>query len=330
MPNLHIFNPETDLALASDRNYYTPPHAVAAMKQHLCLLPAVYACEGDAVLISEDIEDLTQLPYFDMAVRKRLDLITEARLAENKSLISGHKIIPWGWNKSVRQYFIDFLNDSRTLPSVNWINRHRELAHRRNTIPFLDEFKELTGAEITLPKEIFSVEEALENYSNLRNLYFKAPWSSSGRGILRTSDLEIKHVEPWVKGIIRQQGSVMMEKEYDRALDFATEWMYRNGSAQFLGYSVFKTSPRGKYSENLKLSQSDMLEMIMNHSTDWNEDYLRIQKDTLEKWLGEDYEGPIGIDMLITKSGIINPCVEINLRHTMGMLNLLNYSDNED
>ena len=31
------------------------------------------------------------------------------------------------------------------------------------------------------------------------------------------------------------------------------------------------------------------------------------------------YVGPVGIDMLADKDGRVNPCVEINLRHTMGM-----------
>ena len=34
------------------------------------------------------------------------------------------------------------------------------------------------------------------------------------------------------------------------------------------------------------------------------------------------YEGPVGVDMLVTADGRIHPCVEINFRMTMGWLAL--------
>ena len=37
----------------------------------------------------------------------------------------------------------------------------------------------------------------------------------------------------------------------------------------------------------------------------------------LSRWLRARYVGPLGVDLLITPTGI-HPCVEINLRRTMG------------
>ena len=40
----------------------------------------------------------------------------------------------------------------------------------------------------------------------------------------------------------------------------------------------------------------------------------------IQNVLTDGYEGPLGIDMLVTSQGIIHPCVEINLRNTMGSI----------
>ena len=48
-----------------------------------------------------------------------------------------------------------------------------------------------------------------------------------------------------------------------------------------------------------------------------------MQSEILSRIVGHDYEGPAGIDMLVTSKGEVNLCVEINFRMTMGMANLL-------
>ena len=35
------------------------------------------------------------------------------------------------------------------------------------------------------------------------------------------------------------------------------------------------------------------------------------------------YEGPVGVDMLVTSDGNLHPCIEINWRMTMGMVAVL-------
>ena len=44
----------------------------------------------------------------------------------------------------------------------------------------------------------------------------------------------------------------------------------------------------------------------------------RVRDQVLSRLDLSGYEGPFGIDMMIVKGGLLHPCVEINLRRTMG------------
>ena len=50
---LHIFNPGHDLALAADIDNFTPPHAARALRASLDYLPALWAKDGDVVLVGD-------------------------------------------------------------------------------------------------------------------------------------------------------------------------------------------------------------------------------------------------------------------------------------
>lgn len=209
------------------------------------------------------------------------------------------------------------------MPSEEDITNLRNLSHRRTTIAFFRELSSFLDPEIEIPQEITLAEDGISTFRLTHCLFFKAPWSSSGRGVMLTDDLEEKHVAPWLRGIIRRQGSVMMEKAYDRKLDFATEWVCRDNKARFIGYSVFNVSRRGKYQSNRTGSQQELLNVIEGATDRWTPDIIGLQQKAIEKIIAPYYSGPLGIDMLVTDSGAINPCVEINLRHTMGMIELL-------
>ena len=50
---LHIFNPEHDTALASDQFNFVAPHAGREMRADLGFLPALWADDGDLVLVGD-------------------------------------------------------------------------------------------------------------------------------------------------------------------------------------------------------------------------------------------------------------------------------------
>ena len=335
MPTLHIFNPDSDYALSSDREYYTPPSEVLSLRKRLALLPALYAEKGDAILLLDQTSThFNDLEHYDVACEKSIEILTVSELETKREDFTGYLINPWGWNKNIRRILLDIVPDPSILPSMESLKKIRTLSHRRTTISFLQEIQNsdsegrYMGSEIKLPKEIFDIEEALEMFGQDKRLFFKAPWSSAGRGLLLTDDLERKHVEPWLRGIIKRQGSVMAECAYDRKIDFATEWLSTDKGAEFLGYSVFNVSRRGKYHSNVDGDQTTLKNLI-NSNTPWDlHEIVMDQKRCIDLLINPFYHGPLGIDMLITNAGNINPCVEINLRHTMGMLKLLKRNEN--
>lgn len=321
---LHIFNPDTDYALASDREFYTPPKHVVELRKKMALLPARYASRGDAILMMDMPDrDLADLEYFDLAADRGIQILLPDE-SLSSSFDAGDFIVdPWGWNKNVRRFIEDILPDVAGLPSDTDLFNHRMLSHRRTTIRMFEQLDSILSNEIRYPVEIREVDIAMDMYHMNQPLYFKAPWSSSGRGILFTDGLEPRHVEPWLRGIIRKQGSVIMEIAYDRKLDFATEWIIEDGQPQFIGLSVFNVSRRGKYHSNVKGSQQQLADIIKSACPSWNDGIIVAQQDALKQVVNGKYSGPIGIDMLVTASGNINPCVEMNFRHTMGIVELL-------
>lgn len=299
MPRLLIYNPETDYALASGSPYYTPPRSVVSMRAANALLPQLFARPDDVILVLDDIN----IPECQVPVYHPDDSVDWSR----------YEAYPWGWNHQIAHFLHTHCTGLRGIPSTERLDILRNLSHRRNTIPFL---RHMEMPDIDIPIEFHSVQEVIDHYDRHPRVFIKAPWSSSGRGVLFTADTNREQTEQWVRGIIRSQGSVMVEKAYHRILDFATEWSVDEGDVRFLGVSVFHTSSRGKYHGNVGGSQAELWDLIPGLTPE----IIERQRDSIRQVIGGGYNGPLGIDMLVTDIGTINPCVEINLRNTMGSI----------
>lgn len=331
---LHIFNPETDYALAANGETYTPPASMQAMRASLCLLPALYADEEDAILLPEFFKEVEKdgssyvefpknQPLMDITDHKRLKLVIPRFLGDFFQNFPTARIRPWGWNKALVYTLRNYGVPEEMLPNEAEMRNFRNISNRHFTIPFLLNMEGVRHPEISIPNEFSDVEKALDFWKENGLVYFKAPWSSSGRGLLYTKDLELRHIQPWLRGVIRSQGSVIGEIAYNRKLDFATEWECKNGEASFLGLSTFITSPRGKYKSNAVADQESLAGFILNaidvtRKENNLSEIISRQKLLLETYVSANYSGPLGIDMLVTEDGNVNPCVEINFRNTMG------------
>ena len=96
-----------------------------------------------------------------------------------------------------------------------------------------------------------------------------------------------------------------------------------DGGIRYLGLSLFDTR-NGAYIGNVIASEEDKIEMISQYVS---VDLLRAVQakvtEVLHEVIGGQYIGPFGVDMMVmTKPDgngfLIHPCVEINLRRTMG------------
>lgn len=310
---LLYYNPETEYALASGASFYTPPAVVEAMRRANQLLPEKWA-EPDDIILVDDVKELKS----DFRI---VDWSMLGKLFERKPDI---EIEPWGWNKALVRRMLDNGVPRRNLPDEDRINLIRSLAHRRTTIALNKEWNERVGADhhVDVPVEIKREEECLAFLERNPGCWFKAPWSSSGRGVINTAaDMTREQVRQWCHGIIRRQGSVIAETGAKRIADFATEWRINDGVATYLGLSSFNTSNRGKYISNAMASQAELTAKFNEQSCLTLDRVVEVQKLILEKRL-KGYSGLLGVDMMIENDSKVRPFVEMNLRRTMGMLSI--------
>lgn len=327
---LLVFNPETDFALASGLAHYTAPAKIRLLRSRLAYLPALCGRRGDAILIPEPTDNFDEgmnvksLPYRQLCIDKGIDALTPSQLRDCLRLDPDRfdEIVPWGWNRTIITELEELGVRRDLMPSKRRMDALRQLTHRRTSIVFNRELNTLTGLETPLPVELFSEDDAMEFMHRCPGCYFKSPWSSSGRGIMVGGMLNERLSREWIHGVIRRQRSVMAETPCLRVIDFATEWRCAGGKAEFIGYSLFKTTSGGSYTANVIDTQNALEAEIGHYSPIPMPTLLAVQKRVIEKCVAADYEGPLGIDGCASENGDFRPCLELNLRLTMGHLAL--------
>ena len=329
---LMIFNPEHDIALASNLANFTAPHAGRQLRADLGFLPALWAEEGDRVLV--DYVESAEKAFRRVAHRLRqlgccnLPVVdgrfTSAKQAVRSDLVSD--VQPWGWNLALRAALKRAGIDSALMPSEEQIALIRQLSHRRTAARLLP-LLQMEGTvgesfECTTPDE---VEALLARYGQV---VMKAPWSSSGRGLrfLSTERTPFQMQAGWFRNVVAQQGSVMVEPYYNKVRDFGMEFMAADDGIHYLGLSLFHTV-NGAYEGNILATEDAKREIISRYIPECLLDFIE-QKIVESLDLGS-YRGPFGVDMMIvtdishqpstvSPQFFLHPCVEINLRRTMG------------
>lgn len=329
MNKVHLFNPENDLALALGCRHYTPPPHAAALHRAGALLPAWWADDGDSVIIPPQPSERESYIHAAEWLNSRWGLhpVIHSPSGEVPSVIPA----PWGWSDDAcRQFLLAGLHPSH-LPGADTISTLRGLSHRRSSIAILSTL----GEKPLLPVEVSDPEVALSIEATHPGCFFKSPWSCSGRGVFCAGGLPPKVIYSKAKGIIHRQGSVIVEHGYDKITDFATLFHSDGKRVTFRGLSMFITEQRGVYSGNVVASQTMILDMIYrsvrteNHTALPNLsqrilDIASALETTLSGIICPHYTGWLGIDMMIYRdtSGMIriHPCIELNLRMTMGVV----------
>lgn len=316
MRSVFIFNPETEIILGLDRDSYTPNRNVMHFRNRLALLPALYAGEGDIIAVDEENVDISSLPLYDIAKLKNLDIVKIKELGKWISVSNDIRISPWGWNKEIVKRFQRAGIDSDLLPSSDQLNLLRNLAHRKVTADFF----EIYGSEfpsISTPRALESLKDLEFFLERNRDFCLKAPWSSSGRGVIFSDSFDKRKISDWAANVIRTQGAVMAEQRYDVALNFASEWETDKNGVRFIGLSFFDASRGGNYMGNILRPQTE-IEHYIKRNTFFTDSIIEVQRKFIESRIQPNYSGLLGIDMFSTLDGTVNPCVEINMRRTMG------------
>lgn len=307
---LHIFNPETEMALGAGGASYSPPRVIADLKRRWELLPAVWAGPGDLVLAT----DTPPTPALRRLIEKKG--LETVNLKAAKGIEA--KPEPWGWNLALRNELLRNGLPEDQMPDEETLARWRELAHRKTARQFLELWRErLSEWQTDLPEVCLTEEDAVKAAKRFGEACIKLPWSSSGRGVWFTSSLDETKFRSIAQGAIKRQGAIIVEKAEKIAIDFASEWECLSGECRFLGFSFFHTEKAG-YSGNLSAPQEEIIGILEKAIGKSPLEIIEKQRKILAPLIGSHYEGLFGVDIFATTDGRINPCVEINLRRTMG------------
>ena len=121
-----------------------------------------------------------------------------------------------------------------------------------------------------------------------------------------------------------------MEPVLDVRQDWAAEF-YSNGKGElyFVGWSRFDTNRWGAYLGNRLATQTDLVaELTQTVGAQAHEEAIASVKDYLRERFASLYTGYIGVDMAVyaeRDSLFLHPCIEINVRYTMGVAAILLY-----
>lgn len=298
MAKLHIFNPDHDYALSVGINVYVSPRKIKKIAEALELIPIFWSGKEDYILKADN---------------------TVVRMKDGKNLRVSEiaeeimTVVPWGWDHSLVMRLRALGLKENLFPAREQLIEMQRLSHRRISI---DLNRALDFEKI--PRECFSLEEAADFLAETGYAFFKAPWSSSGRGIVNSRRMPEENLFAWIKGIINKQGSVMAEYGAEKQLDCATLWDITDNRVEFIGFSISDVDDKGQYLGNYSAPQSELKKRIREISAEDLDALVEEQKRFVEEKIMPFHHGPLGIDMIVDTTGKIWPGIEINLRNTMG------------
>ena len=304
---LLLFNPENDLALASNDAHYTPPASALKMAADLQRLPQIWAEPDDIILLRD-----SETSFIPSCMEPR------------------REILPWGWSPLLVRQLKELGVPKDLLPTKEQISSYRSFSSRQKAVELLRRLRQewsepfecgvLVGESIWCSSE-YEVLHAVDKYDGRAML--KAPWSSSGRGVHPVQHTVNEKTISWINSTLQRQGGVEVEPLYNKVQDFALEFWSDHGNVRYEGLSLFNTTAGGVYAGNLVASEEEKESRLATYISSVQ---LHDVKEHLTELLNSAgvpqwYNGPLGVDLMITDCAL-HPLVEINLRMTMGWVAL--------
>lgn len=321
---LFVFNPENDLALANNQWNFIAPASARKMRLDLEILPVWWTSASDWVWVSR------------YPVHQPLELLSlNDRFLVRPGDCPVGSVEPWGWSPLIRSQLQRGGVDDSLLLDKEQLRIFREYSGRGFAVTVLQNLRSAAAAHSCWADSLCgrsyyctTTEQIDALFRQYPRTILKAPWSGSGKG-LRLGQPQLQPpLTGWCTRLIREQGGVVVEPLYNKVCDFACEFRSDGqGHVCYEGLSLFTTTHQGAYSGNVVAPETEKEKVLAQwldlRLLDWVCCELsRLLSDTL----GTAYSGPLGVDMMVCQSDdgrfLLHPCVEINLRMTMGMVAL--------
>lgn len=333
-PKVFMFNPTCEQEVESGQSNWTPPKAIRDLTQDYESLMGLLAQKHDVVMTTEQpsIEHLTRLADLGFETPEFVTHDEQSRLKLRK--LAGFE--PWGWSPVAKKYFAP-LNGCLRSPD-------RLPTHGPND-PENSLFSKFKAAQIRsllqldqVPNEFVSnigmiepVVNRLMGQSSAESIVFKAPFSSSGRGMCRIKTGESCTKEKqWISSIIKQHGRILAEPWLPKIADLSAHVnISEEGVVQFLGLTRFWTNDNGQYRGHIIGRLMDDFDaqtlQIWHHENGWQTTLKNTALNVGREAAKIGYFGPLGIDAFIYQSKgtmTLRPMIEINPRWSMGRIAL--------
>ena len=282
--HIYIFNPEHDLCIANGDENFVPPRSAVGF------------------------------------AKENLDLSEHLRRPNKQR----RKIIPWGWNPSLKKRLINEGIDPATLPSEEELQFIRTHSRREFALDVHSGLScgdsQVIGPDYRIAAT--SLNEIETFISANGSAVLKSPLSGSGKGIRFIREGLSESDAGWCRKTIDKQGSVIVEQRFEIIKECAMLFECHCEGIDFIGYSLFE-SRNGAYNRNILASNDDIEDIITGYIP--RDTLIAIREDLkaiLADTLAGHYEGFLGVDQMICKtaSPVFIPVSEINLRMTMGLI----------
>jgi len=321
---LYIFNPEHDLALANNDANFNAPLSARQLASDLSCLPLWFADNNGIVWSSVSSLWLAEI----QTLFPQLNSIFVTNNPDSAEISS---VQPWGWDKAIVKRLTNINKDENSCdpiaglcPNENQLAQIIRLSHRAMAVDALNFLRSCIESDLfPPPATILTDTTQVKQFTHAHQpLILKAPWSGSGKGLSWIRAGLTESHRGWCHNIIDKQGSVIAETAYDVLQDFALLFTCENGRCSFAGYSLFETE-KGIYRSNILMSN----EAIFSYLT---QKYFQPEllatvqchlQQFIESKIAAHYSGMLGVDMFAFRENDtvkLHPCVEINLRMTMG------------
>ncbi len=338
-PNIYLFNPTCEYAVANQNANWQANRILQKMESDLSLLFLFFGRKNDYVLVDKlpTADFVASLKQLEIDI-PNLVLKKDALQKPNFINLPKNKLLPWGWSPASHKLLsplkescsIEFQNS----PVFNWNHKLRDIISRKFALDILTQLQTTLKCDFILPSEMKPIictnqtdfEKAIKQWGKVM---IKAPWSSSGRGLQPITKTPV-HTKVWEKvmGIVKEQGFALAEPLLNKAFDLALLFEIKGGKVEYLGNSYFYTNNKGQYEGNYLNGLPSTLKyrtvsFVKSAIDEIRQPLINIIENST---MAQVYEGVFGVDTLIytdeNNNLNINPCLEINVRHTMGLLSL--------
>lgn len=326
--NLRLFNPGCELEVANGSPYFQLPKHPAMIEDDLSTLPMFFSNDGDYIVVNQ-IPNEAYISFWKQYYNVNF---IQSDNYNNLSGLHFDGFAPWGispraWNIAEKfknafsdGYLFGFKDQQKMLfnraTSAELFRMFLDKCHDSEMYPSVEQY----------PFVAATSKQAFEYFhyaaSRFGGVVFKALYGSSGRGvrIFRRNELS-DNILQWTDFVIKSHGGVECEPYYNKVRDFSAHFDIVDGKPIFCGFSRFDTTESGFYRSS-KVKKFNDLEFFDKNDT---LKFVRTLKYCLAlSPYSRMYKGPLGIDCMVyseANDGLkINPCVEVNCRHSMGRL----------